>query len=73
MRNNIKECENTVFTLLRVSQKQTVEKSGESGFCQLPEGTGQKADQIGRSNAVFSGGMPGEISCQTVEKDRAAR
>ena len=62
-----------MFIVFRAFQKQTAEKTKESGMCQLPEGTGQKADQIGRSDAVFSEGIPGDISCQPVEKDRTAR
>ena len=56
-----------------VFRKQTAEKAKVSGYCQLPEGTGQKADQIGRSDAIFSESIPGEISCQPVEKNRTAR
>ena len=62
-----------MFIIFGVFRKQTAEKTKESGMCQLPEGTGQKADQIGGSNAVFSEGIPGEISCQPMEKDRTAR
>ena len=62
-----------MFIIFGVFRKQTAEKTKVSGYCQLPEGTGQKADQIGRSDAVFSEGIPGEISSQTVEKDRTAR
>ena len=47
--------------------------SEESGSCQLPEGSGEKADQIGWSDTVFSEGILGKISCQSVEKDRTAR
>ena len=62
-----------MFIIFRVFRKQTAEKTKDSGFCQLPEGSGQKADQIRRSDAVFSEGIPGEISCQPVEKNRTAR
>ena len=62
-----------MFIIFGVFRKQTAEKAKVSGYCQLQEGTGQKADQIGRSDTVFSEGIPGEISCQTVEKDRTAR